>query len=146
MQHPIPASAETTPAPRAVGPPDARTRWMRYVFLGLMILLTALALSQFFLAGLSLFESPARWADHRTTGHIFGSITYVVWIFALLGRLGRVQVSAAVALLVMAELQYAFIGASSGIANALHPLNGSLILVLCVWMAANALGVIRQRR
>ena len=118
----------------------------RYAYLGLMLVLTAMALMQFFWVGLSMFESPARWVDHRTTGHVFGLITYVVWVPAVLGRLGRGQVIASVALLVMAHLQYAFIGIDSGIVNALHPLNGSLILVLCFWMSGSAIRVIRTAR
>jgi uncharacterized membrane protein len=129
-------------APRA-DQPSALTRAMRITFLGIMLLLSGLALTQFFLVGLSLFESAAYWLDHRNVGHVFGIVTYIASIPAVLGNMGRNLIGASVVLVVMAHLQYAFIGIDSGVVNALHPLNGSLILALSLWMTSRAIASLR---
>lgn len=123
--------------------PSTRTKTMRIVFLGITLLLSGLALTQFFLVGLSLFESATHWLDHRNVGHVFGLVTYIVWIPAVLGKTGWKLIGASVVLVVMAHLQYAFIGIDSGVVNALHPLNGSLILALSLWMTSRAVASLR---
>ena len=118
---------------------------MRFLFLGITVILTTMALLQFFLAGLGMFEAPARWADHANNGHIFGFITYVVWIPAFLGKLGRKLIIGSVVIFVLAHLQYPFMEIDSGIVNALHPLNGSLILVVTVWLTGQAIASVRSQ-
>lgn len=59
--------------------------------------------------------------------------------------MGWKLIGASAVLLVIAHLQYAFIGASSGIVNAMHPLNGSLILVLSLWMTGRAVASLRGK-
>jgi hypothetical protein len=40
----------------------------RYVLLALILVFLAGAMGQFFLAGLSVFDSAAHWSDHRDLG------------------------------------------------------------------------------
>lgn len=120
-------------------------RVMRFLFLGITMVLTAIALLQFFLAGLGMFDAPARWADHANNGHIFGFITYIVWLPAVLGKMGRKVIIGSIVIFVLAHLQYPFMEIDSGIVNALHPLNGSLILVLSVWLTGQAIASVRNQ-
>lgn len=126
--------------------PGGLAKGARWAFLGIVAVLTVMALGQFLLVGVFTFEDPAVRLDHASMGHIFGLITYFAWIPAVLGKMGRRIVTGAVALLVIAHLQYAFIEADSGMVNALHALNGSLILLNCFWLVLAAVGTIRRGR
>ena len=58
----------------------------RYVLLTLALLFVAGAGAQFFLAGLSLFDTPSHWAEHANLGHKLGIVPWFLWIPAVLGR------------------------------------------------------------
>lgn len=115
----------------------------RWALAVLAALFTLGALGQFFLVGLSMFEDGARWRDHQTLGHVIGMLPWVMWMPALIGRAGRRLISATVLLFILFELQYAFINIDSGIANAFHPLNGSILLVLGVWICHRSIALVR---
>jgi hypothetical protein len=115
----------------------------RWVLATLALLFTAGAFGQFFLVGLSMFDDGSRWQDHKTLGHIIGLIPYVMWIPAVLGKAGRGLVLQTLMLFVLYMAQYGFINADSSIANALHPLNGSLLLVLGVAIARQSIVLAR---
>ena len=134
---------ETLTTPADVGGLAKGARW---AFLGIVAVLTVMALGQFLLVGVFTFEDPAVRLDHANMGHIFGMLTYLVWIPAALGKMGRKIITGSVVLLVIAHLQYAFIEADSGMVNALHALNGSLILLNCFWLVLAASGMIRRGR
>jgi hypothetical protein len=97
--------------------------WVAWVFV-------ACSVVQVFLAGLSVFESPARWALHRDFGYTFGLLTIVLIVLAIAGRLGRVLIGLSVLLLVLFALQSVFVllRGSAPFVAALHPVNGFLIL------------------
>lgn len=116
----------------------------RWILAVLSLLFVAGALGQFFLVGLSMFDDGSRWQDHATLGHILGMLPWVLWIPAVVGKAGRGVIVATVLLLVLFEAQYAFINVDSSIANAFHPLNGSVLLVLGGWILQRAVGLIRQ--
>jgi hypothetical protein len=137
------AAPEDTPmsTPHAPHPGTAPTA--RWLLVALSLLFTLGGLGQFLLVGLGMFDDAARWQDHKTFGSVLGLLTYVMWIPALLGRTGQGTILATVVLFVAYMLQYVFINASSGIANAFHPLNGALMLVLSSWITFRALGLAR---
>ena len=102
----------------------------RWVLTILATLFTLGAFIQFFLVGVSFFDDAARWNDHATVGHTIGLLPWVMWIPALLGKTGRGMIIATVLLFILFEAQYAFINVDNTIAQAFHPLNGSVLLVL----------------
>jgi hypothetical protein len=117
----------------------------RWALAILALLFTAGAFGQFFLVGLSMFDDASRWQNHKTLGHMIGLLPYVMWIPAVLGRVGRDLVLHTLMLFILYMAQYGFINADSSIANALHPLNGSLLLVLGVMIARQSIVLARTR-
>lgn len=115
----------------------------RWTLVVLSVLFTAGALAQFFLVGLSMFEDGARWNDHKTLGHILGLLPYVMWIPAVLGKAGSRIVLGTLMLFVLFMAQYAFINGDSGIVKALHPLNGTVLLLLGHWLVQRSIRLAR---
>ena len=93
-------------------------------------LFVACALIQVFLAGLGVFDDPEAFITHRNFGYMFGWLTLVLLVVALVGRMPRRYVGLAALLLVLFALQSVFIAlrADMPAVAALHPLNGFLIL------------------
>jgi hypothetical protein len=116
----------------------------RWTLLFLVTLFTLGAMSQFFLVGLGMFEDGARWQDHRTFGYLVGMLTWIIWIPAVLGRAGRGVILGTVMLYFLFQAQYAFIHAGTGTLRALHPLNGTFLLLLGAWTTQRAFGLVRN--
>ena len=116
----------------------------RCVLLALVALFTVGAATQFFLAGLSLFDNPSRWADHASLGHILGLIPWILWLPAVVGRAGWRLITGSLALMVLFMAQYAFIESGEPYAQALHPLNGAVMFALALWMTRRALSLLRR--
>lgn len=133
------------PAPSRPGtaPVGGVARPARAILLFLTVVLTAGALGQFFLAGLSVFGSAAYWGNHAVFGSALGSLAMLVWIPAALGRVGGKVVAGSLLLPVLFTLQHVFPAIDQPFVQALHPLNGALILVLSLWLAARAFGLLR---
>jgi hypothetical protein len=95
---------------------------------------------QVFLAGLGVFDSPARFVDHVTWGYTLEILPLVLLALAAFGRLGRRQVIFAVALFGMFILQSILVAlrADLPIVAALHPVNGFGILLLGIVAAREA--------
>lgn len=119
----------------------ALARWSLLLLAGLF---TLGALTQFFLVGLSMFEDGARWQDHKTLGHILGLLPYVIWIPAVLGKAGRGVILGSLMLFVLFMAQYASIHGGTGIMRALHPLNGTLLLMLGAWLTQQSIALVRR--
>lgn len=117
----------------------------RFAFLSLAFLFTAGALGQFFLAGLSIFDNGVHWADHARLGHWLGIVARLIWIPALLGRVGRRMVVATILLAVLFEAQYGFVEFDNPTVQALHPMNGALMFGLSTWIVARAFALVRPR-
>jgi hypothetical protein len=116
----------------------------RWALAGVSLLFVLGAFGQFFLVGLSFFDDATRWSDHANLGHAIGLLTWVLWIPAVLGKAGRGLVVATLALFILFEAQYGFISAGNGIVNALHPLNGAVLLVLGGWICQRAIALLRE--
>lgn len=104
--------------------------WVAWLFV-------ACSVVQVFLAGLGVFEDPARFALHRDFGYAFGLLTIVLIVLALAGRLGRLIIGLSILLLVLFAMQSVFVvvrGSAPFIA-ALHPVNGFLILFVGIVVA-----------
>jgi hypothetical protein len=106
--------------------------WVAWLFV-------ACSVAQVFLAGLGVFEDPARFALHRDFGYAFGLLTIVLIVLAIAGRLGRYLIGLSILLLVLFVMQSVFVvlRESAPFVAALHPVNGFLILLVGI-VAARA--------
>lgn len=97
-------------------------------------LFAACAVFQVFLAGLGVFESARQFATHAGFGYLFGWLTLIMLVLALIGRLPRRIVGQAALLLVLFALQSVFVLVRADLPAiaALHPLNGFAILGLAM--------------
>lgn len=100
-------------------------------------LVAACVVVQVFLAGLGVFDDPGAFVTHREFGYLFGWLTLVVLVLALVGRMGRRLVGASLLLLVQFALQSVLVAVrdSQPVIAALHPLNGMAILLVTVALA-----------
>ena len=107
---------------------------MQTVFLAVAVLLVVGLFAQVFLAGLGVFESPARFATHSDFGFILQILPFVLIIVGLLGRVPRRQVGLAVIIFLLFFLQSLFVGLRSDqpMIAALHPVNGFVILLAAI--------------
>jgi Family of unknown function (DUF6220) len=95
------------------------------------------AVIQVFLAGLGVFDDPGAFATHRDFGYLFGWLTLIVLVLALVGRLPRRITGMSALLLLLFALQSALVALRPGLpaVAALHPLNGFAILGLAILTA-----------
>jgi hypothetical protein len=95
-------------------------------------LFVACVVVQVFLAGLGVFDSAAAFITHREFGYLFGWLTLVLLVLALVGRAPRRITGSVVLLLVLFALQSVFVvvRTDAPAVAALHPLNGFAILGL----------------
>jgi hypothetical protein len=100
-------------------------------------LFVACAVIQVFLAGLGVFDDPNAFVTHRNFGYLFGWLTLVLLVIALVGRMPRRYVGLAVLILVLFSLQSVFVALRQDMpaVAALHPLNGFLILGVATYAA-----------
>lgn len=94
----------------------------------------ACAIIQVFLAGLGVFDDPKAFITHREFGYLFGWLTLVVLILALVGRSPRRITGLSVLLLVQFALQSVFVALRADLPAiaALHPLNGFALLGVAI--------------
>ena len=106
----------------------------------------ACAVVQVFLAGLGVFDDPRAFITHREFGYLFGWLTLVVLVLALVGRLPRRIAGMSILLLVLFALQSVFVALRADLpaVAALHPLNGFAILGLAVLTARASWAVGRE--
>ena len=100
-------------------------------------LFVACAVIQVFLAGLGVFDNPNAFITHRNFGYLFGWLTLVLLVIALVGRMRRRYVGLAVLILVLFALQSVFVALREDMPAiaALHPLNGFCILGVATYAA-----------
>lgn len=103
-------------------------------------LFACLIVVQVFLAGLGVFDSPERFATHRTFGYLIGWCTLVIVVLALVGHAGRRVVGLALLALGQMALQSVFVLVRGDlpVVAALHPVNGVLLLLVVIAIAREA--------
>jgi len=105
----------------------------------------ACAVLQVFLAGLGVFDDPSAFVTHREFGYLFGWLTLLILVLALLGRTPRKVKGLCVLLLVLFALQSVFVALRTDLPAiaALHPLNGFAILAVGIVITRAAWAVRR---
>lgn len=113
------------------------TSWARRVQPIVAWLFVACSIIQVFLAGLGVFENPARFATHRDFGYTFSALVLVLIILAIVGRMGRRILGLSVLLVIMFLFQSVFVAfrTSLPMIAALHPVNGFLIILVGIVLA-----------
>ncbi len=117
----------------------------RIAFAAVAWLFAACTIIQVYLAGLGVFQSPGAFLTHRDFGYLFGVLTLVLLVLAVLGRLPRTMIGATALLLILFALQSVFVlvrGDWPAIA-AIHPLNGFVIAGVAIAVAWAARGYVR---
>ena len=94
----------------------------------------ACAIAQVFLAGLGVFDDPRAFISHREFGYVFGWLTLVALIVALVGRSPRRIIGLSALLLVQFAFQSVFVAIRGDLPAiaALHPLNGFALLGVAI--------------
>jgi hypothetical protein len=113
---------------------------VRLAFIGVAWLFLACVVVQVFLAGLGVFGGAQNFSLHRQFGYLFGWLTLVLLLLALVGRLGRRWIGLTVLLLVLFALQSVFV-ALRGVmpeAAALHPVNALAIFAVSLHVASRS--------
>ncbi len=122
-------------------------RWARLAFNLVAWLFAACVADQIYLAGVAVFAVPAvnDFETHRNFGYLFGLLTLVLIVLAIVARLPRRVIGASALLLVLFALQSVFVAmrASTPAFAALHPLNGFLIFIVALWVAWTTRGYLR---
>jgi hypothetical protein len=100
----------------------------------------ACAVVQVFLAGFGVFDDPRAFITHREFGYLFGWLTLVVLVLALVGRMPRRVTGLSVLLLVLFALQSLLVAVRADLPAiaALHPLNGFAILGVGIMTARSS--------
>lgn len=122
------------------------TNFSRYAYWITMQLFTLGTLTMFFLAGVSVFANPIRWAIHGDLGRTLTLLPLLLVILSLTGRLPRKLIWMTVLLLGLYIVQGVLIAfrGSVPMVSALHPVNGSLLVGLSIGLAKGARHLIRK--
>jgi hypothetical protein len=101
---------------------------------------------QVFLAGLGVFDDPKAFITHREFGYLFGWLTLVILVLALVGREPRRITGLSALLLVQFALQSVLVAVRADMpaVAALHPLNGFAILAVAGYVARASWAVRRE--
>ena len=112
----------------------------RVLYLILSWLLVAGLVVQVFLAGLGVFDDPARFAVHRDFGYWLSILPVLMILAALVGGMGRRMALLPLAVFGLFFLQSIFVAfrTSSPMIAALHPVNGFVILLIAIVIGREA--------
>jgi hypothetical protein len=132
-------------APRnTAGAPAARAplvQQIRFVVVGLFLVGLFV---QFYLAGRGAFGASG-YSAHRTFGDVLHLVTPVILVLTLLHRRmrSRIDVTLAILLVVLFEVQLALADLEHPSAGAFHPVNGVLILIVAICLFLRDLRAVR---
>ncbi|MCO5176535.1 MAG: DUF6220 domain-containing protein [Thermomicrobiales bacterium] len=121
-----------------ISPTHPLARWSRIGFVITAWLYALAVVGQVFLAGISVFDDPTRWPDHVSFGQMIGSLTVLLVIFAVLGRLPWLLVGLAFVVFMLYGMQYPFALSDIGTMAALHAVNALVMFWLTVTLAQRA--------
>jgi len=120
--------------------------WGRRLFLAASWLFVACLIGQVYLAGMGVFAGS--FENHRNLGYMIGLLPIVMFLFGLLGRVGRLDIGLTAVLFLQGILQSVFIlqRDSAPAVAALHPVNGVLMLIVGLYLAIDAWRLLRGRQ
>jgi hypothetical protein len=100
--------------------------------------------AQVYLAGMGVFAGT--FENHRNLGYTAGLLPILMFLFALLGRVGRLDIGLTVVLFLQGILQSVFVLQRENAPSiaALHPVNGVLMLIIGIYLAIDAWRILRR--
>ena len=126
------------------GTPSARAPLVQRIRLVVVGLFVVGLFVQFYLAGRGAFGASS-YSAHRTFGDVLHLVTPVILILTLLHRhtRNRVDVTLAILLIVLFEVQLALADLEHPSVGTFHPVNGLLILAVASWLLLRDLRAVR---
>ncbi len=120
----------------------------RVSFVGVTWLFVVCVAIQTYLAGLGVFSTTSAFITHREFGYLFGFLTLVMVVLAVVGRLSMLFIGGSILLLVLFALQSVFVllWREMPVLAALHPLNGFVIFLVAVFLAWRSTAERRRQR
>lgn len=119
--------------------------WSRVAVIATAWLFAAGGVVQVFLAGLSVFDSPAYWGDHVSAGRMIGVLAYLLPVLALVGRIGRRRTVLAFLVTALYILQLILANLNAPALAALHAVNALALIGLSVQVGIQTLKLVRSR-
>ncbi|MCD2138800.1 DUF6220 domain-containing protein [Salinicoccus halitifaciens] len=120
-----------------------RGRIGRGIYLLLAVIFALCVTIQFYTAGMAVFDNPAHWLQHTSFIHIFGfNLPVCMLLAALVGAMPRQVYWHLFGTFILIFMMYftANIGISG--LGPLHPVLGTGLLILSVWMTISAFRMI----
>lgn len=96
----------------------SRVKYCRLAYSILAFVFLICIIVQVYLAGMALFGDSELWKYHRSFVPMFGSISLILFILGIVGKLNRTMIWGSLGLFVLISLQYI---TALHIAGALHP-------------------------
>ena len=126
------------------GAPAARAPLVQQIRFVVVALFVVGLFVQFYLAGRGAFGASS-YSAHRTFGDILHLVTPVILVLTLLHRRmrTRIDVTLAILLVVLFEVQLALADLEHPGIGAFHPVNGVLILTVAIWLFIRDLRAVR---
>jgi hypothetical protein len=120
---------------------------IRLAYIGVAWLFLACVVVQVFLAGLGVFAGAQDFSLHREFGYVFGWLTVVLLLLALVGRLGRRWISLSALILVLFAFQSVFVALREVMPAlaALHPVNALAIFGVALHLSRRSLVLANDR-
>ncbi len=117
--------------------------WGRRLFLAISWLFVAGLIGQIYLAGMGVFGG--NFENHVGFGYIVTWLPVLMFVFGLVGRVGRLDIGLSALLFVQGILQSVFVlqRESSPAIAALHPVNGVLMLIIGIYLGIDAWRLLR---
>ena len=117
--------------------------WGRRLFLAVSWLFVAGLVGQVYLAGMGVFGG--NFENHVTFGYIVTWLPVLMFLFGILGRVGRLDIGLSALLFLQGILQSIFVlqRESSPPIAALHPVNGVAMLIIGIYLAIDAWRLLR---
>jgi hypothetical protein len=117
--------------------------WGRRLFLAVSWLFVAGLVGQVYLAGMGVFGG--NFENHVTWGYTVTWLPVLMFLFGLVGRVGRLDIGLSALLFAQGILQSIFVlqRETSPAIAALHPVNGVLMLVIGIYLGIDAWRLLR---
>jgi hypothetical protein len=88
---------------------------------------------EFFFAGMGVFHA-ASFQIHRITGILLLLFSVIMLLVALIGRIGRQRIGFTILLLILLFIQPLLLQVHQPFVEALHPVNGLIIMFVCAYL------------
>ena len=118
--------------------------WGRRLFLAISWLFVVGLIAQVYLAGMGVFGG--NFETHVGFGYTVTWLPVLMFLFGLLGRVGRLDVGLSALLFVQGILQSVFVlqRETSPAIAALHPVNGVAMLIIGIYLGIDAWRLLRS--